>query len=729
MQIVRYKPARLGYGTESSQKLQPIDFAPNIINRYYNILGDLEKRRGMVQLGATITSALSNDVTAQITNLHEYIDSSGHSTLFASGNANATGTNRQYGLIWRYNEVSAYWEQVLNSYEVRSPNKMYSVQMNNKLIFCNSPTSYIPVSSVFELDYIERNIFIENPSAGVSANFTQQLYSTITKGTTASGTSEHTLVDADISNWKTQTNVAVNDLVITQVSGSDTNGLVLQGAGIITSVGTSSLDITTISANANGIGGSGAALASGMGYRIVDLVELNIIPTSAAGGIIYDNVAVAGASTSAGAITVTAINLIDNGIRVGDYVYNTTRAAITQITGLTATSGFSVTQNVIRVKPIGSQAAGDSLVFLKDAMPLATYPHVHYGQLFLIDARDTTKIRVSGPNDPEDFTTFSKTLASSTVDYGSKQPKADILLTMSTFQQYFVVGGQQQLYVVAGTTPIADTTADVINLTPAGLFTQGIMSPAGLQSISNEMLYIGKDGLRTFLAAFSFTNTTTTNKCEQIKSEIITAIQAQQALGSSLDSIQLVHYPRRNWVMMKIGDIIYNYNYTPQYQAGQILNTTTFTKFAGLLAQQDAFYVRRNGDLVTGDETGRIYTFDVSGVYKDNTANIQTTYTSPWHTLQEGQNDLTLINKDGRYIKPIFETSAAIKYNISVAGGWDNLSSDSVVVTSQVSGITQPKTALRWRGQQAQITITTDTSVGADIINSYTLYGNVFGRR
>jgi hypothetical protein len=50
-------------------------------------------------------------------------------------------------------------------------------------------------------------------------------------------------------------------------------------------------------------------------------------------------------------------------------------------------------------------------------------------------------------------------------------------------------------------------------------------------------------------------------------------------------------------------------------------------------------------------------------------------------------------------------------------------------VTATTSGITDPKCPLRWRGRQAQLTITTDTSVGADILSSYTLYGNIFGRK
>lgn len=721
MQIVKYKPAALGLGTESSSKLQPLDFSPNITNRFYNMLGDLEKRRGLQQLGAQITTAFG--VTASsvyLNNIHEYIDASGNSTLFASGTV-ALQESQTFGCLWRYNAVSAYWERVLTAAQVRSPyQKMYSAQMGNKLIFCDGARTY-PFSTTDSITVvndtpIERNIFIENPSVGVSAFYTRQLFSVITEGIAGGGSTPNLLFDSDISNWRTQTNVAVNDLVIT--AESPTQGLA--GAGIITSVGTSSLDITPISANALGIGGTGASMASGTPYKIVDLVELNIIPVSAAGGTIYDNIAVAGQATSAAAVTVTGIDLLAAGLRIGDYIYNTTRGAITRV----STIGSAAANYPILVRSVTGQTAGDSLVFLKDAMPIASYPHVHYGRLHLIDARDPTKIRVSGPDDPEDFTTFNKTLSSVTIDYGARQPKGDILLTMATFQRYLVVGGKAGLFVTDGTNPIADVTADVIDLDPVGLFPQGVFSAEGLQSIGNEMLYIGNDGMRSFLAAFDSKNTTTNNKSEQIKTEIINALQA-----TSAGQVKLIHYPRRNWVMMKIADVIYNYNYTPMYSNGKYNNIGTFTKFTGLLAQQDAFLVTRAGDLITADSTGRVYTFDVSGVFTDNGTNIDTTYVSPWHTLQESETNADIIVKDGRYIKPVFETSAAIKYNISVVGDFSELATDSVIVTAAVSGITNPKMPLRWRGQQAQFTITTDTSVGGDIINSYTVYGNVFGRK
>lgn len=718
MQIVKYKPASLGLGTESSSRLQPLDFSPNIINRFYNMLGDLEKRRGMVQLGGVMPNSLTVSASCQVNNLHEYINISGVSTLFASGVVEADDGSERYGVLWRYSEASAAWKNItyfsfLDGYHhIYNPSKMYSVQMNDKLILCNG---------------VDRNSYIDVPDVNTSAGYIKPLYSTILKGVAGPGTTSRLLYDADISNWRTQTDVAINDMVLFYLGALGAPSNTGAFGAIITSIGTSSVDITNVGISAQGYGhynGDGTITpsfnpAAGTGYRIVDLVENNIISNLNPNDPIYDNVGVCDSSTSAQAIGITGINFSTTNVRAGDYVYNTTRAALAVIT--TVSSDLS-----IRTNPISAQTAGDSIVFLKDSMPITSYPHVHYGRLHLIDSRDATKIRVSGPNDPEDFTTFSKTLSSVTMDYGSRQPKGDILLTMNTFGRYLVVGGKNGLFVTDGTNPIADVTADVIDLDPVGLFPQGVFSTLGLESVGNEMLYIGYDGMRSFMAAFDSKNTTTNNKSEQIKTEIIAALQAQAATP---DNVQLIHYPRRNWVMMKIGDVIYNYNYTPMYSMGKFNTGGTFTKFTGLLGQQTAFLVTRAGDLITADATGRVYTFDVSGIFTDNGTNIATTYTSPWHTLQEADLNPDITVKDGRYIKPVFETSAAIKYNISVVGDYSQLATDSIIVTAAVSGITNPKMPLRWRGQQAQITITTDTSVGADIINSYTIYGNVFGRK
>lgn len=715
MQIVKYKPAKYGMGNESSQNLQPLDFSPSVINRFYNLLGDLEKRPGMTQVANQITTA-GGGGGIPLTGIHEYVDASGHSTLFASG----------FGNLYRYNVSAATtasaWEIVplqydtyYNTANTRSTATLFSVQMNDKLIFVNGA---------------QRNFYINQPLTGISAGYTTQLYSTITKGTTGGGTNATALFDSDVGNWKTETNVAANDFVMTFINGQ------LVG-GVVTSVGTTSLDITNIGVSGTGIGSAASNFTSGLPYRLVDLVELNIIPQVSPGGTLFDNIAVGGAATNTTTVGVTAFNFANTAIRPGDYIYNTTRAAVGIVT--------TVSTNISLANQISAQVPGDSFVFLKDAMPISTYPHVHYGQLYLIDAIDPTKIRVSGPNDPEDFTTDSKTLASSTLDYSSKQPKGDILLTMDTFQSYFVVGGQQQLYVIDGTIPIAETTADVVNLVPVGLFPQGAVSHNSLANIGNEMLYLARDGVRSFQAAYSSQNTITRNKSEQLKSQLINQISG---VLEQPDQLQLVHYPRRNWVLIKVGTNMYNYNYTPIYQPGtsiyQQINYATITEYQGVIANIGAFYVRRNGDLILGSTDGKVYIYD-NDTNTDSGSIISTSYTSPWHTLQEGQTELTMMLKDGRYIKPVFETFGEVDYNISVVGNYDMLSTDSVVVTAAGSvvvghaqvgsgvigntAITNPKIALRWRGEQCQITITTDSESGGDIINSYSIYGNVFGRR
>ena len=197
--------------------------------------------------------------------------------------------------------------------------------------------------------------------------------------------------------------------------------------------------------------------------------------------------------------------------------------------------------------------------------------------------------------------------------------------------------------------------------------------------------------------------------------------------------------------MMKIGDDMYNVNYTPIYQPGQFQNYFTITRFRGLISEQNAFIVRRNGELLMGDERGRVYIYDQNNVFTDNGENIFTSFTSPWHTLQEAQSDLNLMIKDGRYIKPVFETYGEIEYNISVVAGYNREATDEITVTANGAAlvgnaiignaiisstpITNPKVPLRWRGEQFQINITSDSSVGADIISSYTIYGNIFGWR
>ncbi|MFV1017211.1 hypothetical protein, partial [Klebsiella pneumoniae] len=123
--------------------------------------------------------------------------------------------------------------------------------------------------------------------------------------------------------------------------------------------------------------------------------------------------------------------------------------------------------------------------------------------------------------------------------------------------------------------PISDTSAKATDLTPVGNFTQGCVTKYGLVNIGSNMLYLAFDGLRSFKSSFDSAAVETNNVSEPIKTELQSNIKTQ--IGNDA-SLQLVHYPRRNWVLCKIGSIIYNYNYTPMYIDGQLVPNGSFSK-------------------------------------------------------------------------------------------------------------------------------------------------------
>lgn len=701
----------LGLGTESSKELQPIEFSPDITNRYYTFLGDLEKRPGV---SAYFDSSVDSTIWSlggikQISSLHEFINASGEE-VFIGVNTSGISFFRSPGEDkWNFLGVFPKYKDTF----VDDDRLIKSVMFNDSIIFVNGNM---------------RPHYYNSELAGIV-----ELTSTIIEGKVGSGSNATTLYDANVSDWINETDVAVNDVVDFRVPFSGDHFRV---RSVITSVGTSSLDITTVgSSNATGIGSSSLFNLSnfiGSPYVIIDSVENNIIPEGTNSSTLFnDNVAVGGAATASKVVAVTGLDFLTTTIRIGDYIYNTTRNALTAVT--TVSSNLAVTS-------VASQTAGDSFIFLKDALPIASNAHVHYGRLHLIDARDKTKIRVSGPNDFRDFTTFSQTLSSVTVDYGGRQPQKDELLAMDTFGRYLVVGGKNNLYATDGTNPIADVTADVIDLDPVGLFPGGIRSAQSLANNGREQYFVGKDGLRSFLAAYDSRNTTTNNKSESIKRQLVNSLDAVV----SANDITLTHYEKKNWILLKVGDQIFNLNYTPIIKDGRSVVPYTITKFTGLIAEKPYSLVTQKGELLLtggepteGSEPSVFYLKDKDVDKKlDNGSPIPTNYTSPWHTLQEGITDIDLIIKDGRYIKPLFESSGAIDYTISVVGDY-NRSSSSTVTAHAIGGalvssqtrIYENKLPMRWRGKRAQFTISTEASAAVDIINSYTIYGNVFGRR
>lgn len=677
----KYFPGKNGLATEFSLSQTPIEYSRGFSNRFINIRGDAEKRQGIQRLGAQITGLPT------ITGLHEFVDALGNVTLFASGS----------GTIWRYNDSTETWSQVLTG--KNTSQRLLSVQMGNKLIFVNG---------------VDRNFYTDDGSTF------RELKAIVETGQAASGTTSTSLTDSNVTSWTASTFVTNNDIIYNATRGA---------YGIVTSVGASNLTNSPITASAAGIGQGTGTQAPNDRYEIIDTVALNIIPSPVGD----DNFTTLDAGSGSTVVAVSGLDFKTTQAKVGDFIYNTTRNALTAITSVGTT---------LDVTTVTAQSVNDSVTFFKSAMPIAAFPHVHYGRAYFIDARERSSVRVSGPNDPTDFTTNQNDITAITEFYNTKQPQAEILLALETFQQYLVAGGQRNVYANVGVDPVADVSGAVIDFSPVGLFPQGCVSRYGLESIGGSMTFAANDGLRNFLAPYNANSFQTNNVSEVIKSEVAQAISSKAVTDP--DEIQCIHYPRRNWLMFKVGDTIYNYNYTPSYADGGIQQSTygSWSKFTGKFAQQKIYYIRRNGDLICAGTNGLVYEFD-KGTYSDDGDSIFTTLRTAFLNLDESKTE-DIRWKTGTYIKPVFETPAQIPYTINVVGGYDQLSEDSTSLTtlgvgevgfssvgvSPVGGqrITTQKLPLRWKGQKFYIEITTETTSGPDIITGWTIYGNVLGR-
>lgn len=673
----KYTPGRYGLGTEFSESEIPIEYSQRFVNRFININGDAEKRQGISQLGDDIPG------NPTVTGLHELIDADGNAVLMASANGN----------IYRLDNITNTWSLV-NS-DNNGDLRLLSGQMGSRHVFVNGS---------------DRNFFTED-----AVTFSE-LEALIIRGAMASPVSAQGFDDSNVENWLQDTLVTENDLVYNTT---------LDAYGLVVTVSADRIFHTEIGTGGTGLGQASSNQASGDLYRIIDLVSLNIIEQNAG----LDNFATATSGTATNQVRVSGVNFSETDIRVGDYVSNTTRSAVSRVDAVSAN---------LTVTSVASQTSNDSLLFFKSAMPIADYFHVHYGRAYYIDSRDPSTVRISGPNDPTDLTTFQQTLETASEQYGDRQPQAERLLQLGTFQQYLVAAGERNVYADRGVNPIQDATAAGTDFAPVGLFPQGAVSRYGLESIGGTMTFAANDGVRNFAASFDVDSFQTANVSESIKSEVANAIDS-----ASADEIQLIHYPRRNWLLCKIGNIIYNYNYTPFYLAGQIQSNPygSWSTFTGFFAEQQAFLVRRNGDLVCAGAGGKVYEFD-KGTYADDGSAYETILETGWLTLNEPQRSTQY--RTGSYIKPQFEASGPITYTITATGDFDLLTEDTVTVTtggvgqigfaqigsSPIGGnrILNDKLPLRWKGEQFRIRISTLDTTGPDVITGFTVYGNILGK-
>lgn len=673
-----YPVPKRGLGTDFAKSERPLSFAEGLRNRFININSAAEKRPGYSQYGDTVSGS------PNLTRIHEFVGKTGEEIIFSSDNL---------GNIYKLNETTGAWTTVVTG--KTSGNIILSVQANGKLIFYNG---------------VDRNFYTEDGSTF------HELVSIINRGKTTSGTTTTTLQDALVSAWTTETNIAVNDIVY---------NVDCSAYAVVVAVSGSQVTHTNIGVSATGAGLSTTNQTTNQTYRIIDAVDLNVIPVDTG----TDNVATAAAGTTTTVVAVSGVNFSSTEIRAGDFVRNTTRNTIALVTSVSAN---------INVTTTTGQTSGDALVFLKSAMPITKAAHVNFGRVAYLDARNQNRIVWSAPDDPEDLTTFAKTLDSSSFNFGGLQPRGDILLGMGTFQSFFVALGQKYIYIYRGIDPIKDTSSDTISFEPVAAYPNGCAGRFGFATNGNDFVYVSPDGLLGISVTNYSQNTNQNNLGIFIRSAIRQAIA-----NAASDDIQVTFYPRRTWIIVKVGDTIYNYNNTPIFNdAGTIESAGSWSTFDGPLAQMNHYFVRRNGDLLGCGLNGKLYRID-NGSYTDNGTVIPTSLETAWYTLEEPAKTVRV--KDGRYIKPVFESGGAIVYSIRADAGWTNIAADTATVTatgagiigqavvgqSQIggSGVQTEKVGLRWRGEQVKLTITTESSAGPDVITGWTLYGNIFGRR
>ena len=212
---------------------------------------------------------------------------------------------------------------------------------------------------------------------------------------------------------------------------------------------------------------------------------------------------------------------------------------------------------------------------------------------------------------------------------GEKKGGGDTVIDMDSFQQYFVLGGKRNIYLYTGVDPIADTSGDTVGFSPTSLFPQGLASPNSLVSIGNDIVFITPDGIQAAGLRGGNTLPTRENLSEAIKEALRTEIKS-----ATDDQIRIFHYPRRSWICVKVGSKIYNFNYPanladlsqPASDVRAPSQTGSWSIFDGKFARQNAYFIRRNFDLVCCGPQGKVYRFDDEGVYDDDGEGYTTEY-------------------------------------------------------------------------------------------------------
>ena len=691
-----------GFATSYPQQDTPQEYCEEFLNLFTNSTGNGEFRQGIEQYLASLPQPIT------ITNFHEQIDQNDNTLLFATGS----------GQIWLLDESGAGAHSLVFTFATTS-RRIFSFHAARRLIFYNG---------------VDRCVYTQN-----GTDFFE-LRSILAVGVAVSAAAgnDTTLQDDAIVNW-TATDVAERDLVYyTDISAY----------GLITTVASATITHTPVSGGAGGLGagslGAGSTPVSGQKYAILDTVELNIIPVSGI-GFQTDNTGVLATGSNGSTVKIAAVpDFTTTEIRTGDYVYNETRGEVGQISSIGVTA--------LTVSPAFTSAAvGDTVHLLKSSAPICKYGTSHFQRSYIIDARDDQKLRISGIGDPEDWGSIN----AGTYDISTQQPASERFRQLISFQRFFVIGGTRHIFAFEGTDPIgvinSNTGAYVLapDWTDLGLFPSGLLSRTGMVNKGNELAWLSNNGIR-----FATLSKTTAQLVEEQESRQLDKTLRDLLKITPSNEMFALHYARRSWILFRIGDEIYVYNYgqanseQTAFIGGQQVNIKippSWHLFVGPFAQQKCFFVRDTGDMITGGLNGQINIFD-QGSYGDLGQPVKFVYESAWHSFEE-RSQKSMNRKHGKYIKPVLEAPDGVAVNISVKSPYARDSTDTVTVSAASGGssaigsavigkwviggndIIFDKYPLRWNGEVAKFRFDGETATGPVTLSSYTVFYSRFGVR
>lgn len=682
---IAFQIAPRGFSTLPEADVQP-DMCLQFRNMFTNIAGNAEKRQGPSQTGTTVPAKITID------GIHEFIDPNLNKTLFVSGQ----------GQIWRQNSDDT-WTKVFTFGDTSA--RIFSMTMNQKFIFYNG---------------VNRNVYTTD-----TTNFSE-LLSLLRVGTASSAggtdTSANALHDNTVTNWTTLDGISQFSIVYYPNTSA---------AAMITSVNSAGCTTTPISAAGKGVG-IGTEPANGMRYQIIDTLQVNVIPVSGVPNLL-ENKENAASGTTANLIKISAVSdWTDTQVRLGDYVFNSARNSLTQITSITTSS--------IGVNTVAGQTTNDKIYILKSSQPICNYGRVHYNRAYMIDARDQQTLRISGPNDPQDHGSSN----AATLFMQDYQSDSDRLVSLGTFQRFFIIGTSKYIYVYEGTDPVGATSV-AADWTMQARFPFGVLSRQSIAGVGNDVHVATINGIRNLtLSKVSnvFLDNTTSFQIDKSLRELL------KALGP--DDIQMFYYPKRSWVVLKAGSQLYVWNFVTSKEQTTSLTDVYFNSeafkpawhlFDGSFALASNYFVAEDGALYTGHNGGIVGLFD-QGDFSDFGNPIETVYESAWLAWDGNppkQTAKSITRKHGKAFKMVSQIGNNIPVTIDAVAPYSQISSDTAqlafVPTPDIIGqavvgkaivggnsIDFEKLPLRWHGEVCKIAISTDTANGPFVLSQFNIF-------